>query len=517
MRLRRHETFRISTAKKEPKPKKTDHDKVKQNIVQIKHQIDELEKKFKSFLVLKKRQDANIGLKGMLEDPLSIEEMIQKAKANLSTFKTQKQNQNEDKTKSDQIIEDNLAKGTMETREWYRKRKLLIQAGPKFLRHTYSPFGNVILVSALTEFSFAVFSSRNTLELWEKVGQEFELKEAFEIPGTAILTALELYHQEMLKEVDYLADIPDAEDYLVGVRQADSSQDTTKNGSMANKLNESTSLLQQAPFRDRKLIQRTDLNRLAAQQVSNGGKSIDWDHYPFKTVPIVHHRHCYFLGYESGEAAIFEMITMYNPATKQMSYKAQVRLKKRISYTPVKLAFLYYLPDGIPIIATEISVKSGEGLVQGLQLNFEREWTCKCDMIRLTMMDKCTRYVNRDQPVDLDDNDLPRAPEEPIITAYAYDEVHMSILMGTSFGVLIRFFYQRDKKKGDDDGMRRPDSPASITSSLEPSLPGKLVYCLSTTPVAQEMVKEDSQGPPVSVIDSKGELLNAPLKVYLPN
>jgi hypothetical protein len=145
--------------------------------------------------------------------------MVQKARNELQQFKNLQQNQTENRSRTEQAVEENLARKVQETKEWYKKRKTLIEAGPKFLRHAYSPFGNALLVSSLNENVYAVFSSKNTVELWEKKGSDFEIRDAFEIPGSAMRTVLELYHQEMLNEADYLAEVLDPEQYLVGIRQ----------------------------------------------------------------------------------------------------------------------------------------------------------------------------------------------------------------------------------------------------------------------------------------------------------
>jgi hypothetical protein len=522
MRIR-HETFRIP-AKKERPPSgnhnEKDHTKVKQSILQIKQQIEDVEKKFKNFLVLKRRQDANQGLKGMLEEPLNIDELIQKAKLELQTFKTQQQNITDDKSRVDQVTEENLARRIQETKEWFRKRKSLIQSGPQFLRHTFSPFGNILLVSALTENIFAVFSSRNTVELWEKSGDDFEVKEAYEIPGSTVLTILELYHQETVNEADYLSEVIDPEDFLVGMRE-----EGRRNGEKLPPLQgvDVPSTLQQNPSKERKVLRVEDLNRIASMR-AGGQKNIDWSNYPFSDAPIVSIRHCFFCGYESGEGSILELISSYNPISQTTTYRCQVRVKKRLSYTPLRLAFFYYLPEGIPIIVAEITVKNGDGMVQGYRINLDKEWACKSDMIRLTVTDRCTRYVNREQLFDLEYDENPRLPEEPIITSYAYDEVHFCILMGTSQGVIVRFFYQRQKIHDVDSRAVTPSGyeaqTPSVTSQQEAALPGKLMWCLEGNPVSQLIKlneKEEESGlsvqPPPTNAKSSSQLSGNKVKM----
>ena len=202
-------------------------------------------------------------------------------------------------------------------------------------------------------------------------------------------------------------------------------------------------------------------------------------------------------------------------------------MNRKLSYTPINLAFLYYLSEDVPIIITEVTVKSGDGLVQGYQLNLEVEWACKTDMIRSTVLDRCTRYVNRDQLLDLDYNENPKQPDDPLVTCFAYDEVHQCILMGTANGILVRFFYQRDGKRQTPDNESRfartfvVDSANPSVTQREVSLPGKLMWCLEGTSITQMLKlteQEDSEEPAASISVQKTDpqaVLNKVVVIYI--
>ena len=69
--------------------------------------------------------------------------------------------------------------------------------------------------------------------------------------------------------------------------------------------------------------------------------------------------------------------------------------------------------DGTPIISTEVTTKSGEHFVVGLTLSLDIEWSCRCDVIRMTMTDKCTRYISKEQQMSIfDEKKESRAPGE---------------------------------------------------------------------------------------------------------
>ncbi len=89
----------------------------------------------------------------------------------------------------------------------------------------------------------------------------------------------------------------------------------------------------------------------------------------------------------------------------------QVRFQKTLSQSPLKIAFCKSLLDGTLIISTEVTTKSGEHFVVGLDLNLEIEWSCRCDVIRMTMTDKCTRYISKEQQMSIfDEKKESRAP-----------------------------------------------------------------------------------------------------------
>jgi hypothetical protein len=57
----------------------------------------------------------------------------------------------------------------------YEKRNMFIKgcchlityiAGPKFITHGYSMFGDVLFTSALNTEAFVIFSTDNTMEIW---------------------------------------------------------------------------------------------------------------------------------------------------------------------------------------------------------------------------------------------------------------------------------------------------------------------------------------------------------------
>ncbi len=75
---------------------------------------------------LRKRLEANEGVKGLLQDPIAIDDLIAKAREDLSRAKTRQQIQNEDKSKYEFELEEKLQHRIASTKEWYKKRKALM-------------------------------------------------------------------------------------------------------------------------------------------------------------------------------------------------------------------------------------------------------------------------------------------------------------------------------------------------------------------------------------------------------
>lgn len=103
-----------------------EHQKLLNNVQSVRDSIDEAEKKYKHFILLRRRMEANIGKKGLLEEPLTIDELINRSTKELENFKSRVIEEKVDKSKYDQAIEDQLQKKILETKEWYAKRRSVI-------------------------------------------------------------------------------------------------------------------------------------------------------------------------------------------------------------------------------------------------------------------------------------------------------------------------------------------------------------------------------------------------------
>lgn len=188
------------------------------------------------------------------------------------------------------------------------------------------------------------------------------------------------------------------------------SDDIKEEGEDGEECVEDTGPTQRLPRTERTLITKEQLDSLACNKMP-GSPQIDWDTYALSDAPKVYFRSAYFCGTSSGNGLLIEVLWAYDPTTKVISCACQVRIEKELSQNAITLGYFYCLNDGTPLVVTEVSTKTGEHFVIGVTLDMEIEWSCRCDIIKLSMSDRCTRYVSKEQQLDLNrDKKEIRAP-----------------------------------------------------------------------------------------------------------
>ncbi|KAJ3262571.1 hypothetical protein HK103_000100 [Boothiomyces macroporosus] len=488
--------------------------KIKSEIARLKVAIEGAEKKYKDHIQYRKRLNVYPGLKGLADDPVTVEDLIQNSKEELERIKSLKEAQTSDKKISEQTNADILQKKISKTKEWYDRKREINKAGPKFLRHSFSPFGNLLLCSCLTENAFAVFTKSNTLEIWHlnfaegAKDDDNYISESFEIPGSPIIYITELYKQNFEDEHDYIKNIADMRNYLPGILKTEYppkaksniisraskmvSNDEMSHSTKKHKNNTESSNANDdsLPKRNRSILTHELLLEKAAAKMNCTPEELQaMETLSLMEAPLVEYRAVYFYSTSNGECGLLEILFAYNIFTKVSSCKCQIRISQPMSCQPIHLAYFYYLADQTPLIVMEITTKFGEHVVQGIRLNFEVEWTCKCDMIRLTMHDRCTRYVNKEQ-LQANKKETVRPAEESLVTSYGYDTTFNCLLIGTAQGIVVRFMYQRDEipQKTESSNMLN-DLKQEDTKSAVPEkqyLPGKLIWCLEIEKIEKE-------------------------------
>nr|KAJ3421309.1 hypothetical protein HK105_003932 [Polyrhizophydium stewartii] len=153
----------------------------------------------------------------------------------------------------------------------------------------------------------------------------------------------------------------------------------------------------------------------------------------------------FFIGTITGEAAIAEILWTIDDVTKKTEFSFSVIKQKRLSYIPLALSNFHKLEDGTPQIVAEIATVTGEHLLQGFNMALDMEWTCKCDLLHLTSIDRLNRVVPQDvfetTGRRLDDF---RNVEQLAVTAMCFDEHHKCLVVALRDGCCIRVIYKRE-------------------------------------------------------------------------
>ncbi|KAH9265074.1 hypothetical protein BASA83_011400 [Batrachochytrium salamandrivorans] len=112
------------------------------------------------------------------------------------------------------------------------------------------------------------------------------------------------------------------------------------------------------------------------------------------------------------------------------------------------------LHDSVPLLVTEISTVSGEHILEAFRMNFDLEWVCKCDLLKLTSVDRTSRVVPQGcyefsgKPIS-NFKDV----EDLHITNIGEDGLYSGVIVALKSGVLLRVSYypKASPKSGDQE------------------------------------------------------------------
>ncbi|KAJ1336578.1 hypothetical protein BSLG_007362 [Batrachochytrium salamandrivorans] len=128
--------------------------------------------------------------------------------------------------------------------------------------------------------------------------------------------------------------------------------------------------------------------------------------------------------------------------------------KRKISYIPIRHVLFYRTDDSVPLLVTEISTVSGEHILEAFRMNFDLEWVCKCDLLKLTSVDRTSRVVPQGcyefsgKPIS-NFKDV----EDLHITNIGEDGLYSGVIVALKSGVLLRVSYypKASPKSGDQE------------------------------------------------------------------
>ncbi|KAH6596851.1 hypothetical protein BASA61_003321 [Batrachochytrium salamandrivorans] len=173
-----------------------------------------------------------------------------------------------------------------------------------------------------------------------------------------------------------------------------------------------------------------------------------------ETIYIIRHKTVIFVGSKSGEGMIVEIIWEYDIRKEKMEFFVNTVSKRKISYIPIRHVLFYRTDDSVPLLVTEISTVSGEHILEAFRMNFDLEWVCKCDLLKLTSVDRTSRVVPQGcyefsgKPIS-NFKDV----EDLHITNIGEDGLYSGVIVALKSGVLLRVSYypKASPKSGDQE------------------------------------------------------------------
>eukprot|EP00842_Homolaphlyctis_polyrhiza_P004883 jgi/Hompol1/5396/HPOL_004384-RA len=399
-----------------------DYESVKLKIEELKGSIEQSEKQFKEHITIRSLMPS-IGLvfphnefSGLVLDDASVD-YVARARHELSEAKSHKAKLEVEQSKRSHTMDDTYKIKIAKTKAHFRNRETLIKAGPTFKYHFFCAFGNVIDVIALSSFLFAVFSSANTLEIWELITNYED--------ATINANLKDLFHLQ-LEPVD-LQNMAAAKPPVKRLLCTDDmvSPDGAKLAEME------------------KLLDKEDLDlyKKHAAKIKNRCKA--------------------FLGCKNGNAAVIDIVWDYDPTKKESSFDMKILAQvQRLSFMSIIHGLYYQLNDDQPLIVTEICHSSGEHFLKAFSTNLELEWLVPFDILRLVSGDRHQRMVPQDKMQHSKKTALHGEIEyQAFITSFCVDHFHKGILVALKhLGSVLRITYDRE------DSM--------YSGSLQPELSG---------------------------------------------
>ncbi|KAI8927718.1 hypothetical protein BC831DRAFT_510618 [Entophlyctis helioformis] len=373
--------------------------------------------------------------KASTDDDFSAQ-LVARAHDELDRIEAARKAREEIKNKTAAMVEENLAKQIEQAKERFRR-----QPSPEFRRHFYCVFGEILNVTALMDNLYAVYSTNNTLEIWTIQDDERDpstLRKLITIDTDPIIYVQHLYTENIsiLGDAGTSADNADAAAVAFNGGPVGGTMTVNFDAVVVGKPARSHSLPKFANARTKDVGNMKELEKVLSPE----DMELLREH-----LGEVRYHSLFFLGCSTGVDYEFSIIT-----------------QRKISYIPVKLSQYYKLTDGLPLIVAEVATNTGEHILQAFTMALDIEWTCKCDLLRLTSLDHLTRVVPQDkfETAGRRLEDFRNVDQELMVTTFCEDNHHKSLVLALRNGCLIRISYSHELHNETD----RLGTSAGLTS-----------------------------------------------------
>ncbi|KAJ3282737.1 hypothetical protein HK104_010739 [Borealophlyctis nickersoniae] len=516
-----------------PKPKRpltkkgagiaADLKETQERIAEVRTAMETTEKSYKELISIKRIQmqpatvfSNDVPLASFSDTEGIIQELLGRAKDELVRTTSERAKQEEQKASKKLDVAETLANRIARTKERYRAKAQFIKEGPVFRSHFFCSFGDIIHVSMLHERYFIVFSSNNTMEIWEyeKAGGEPHLKELTKLPIDPITMVCPLDQEDItpLSEASTPAEEPATRtESRVGSRIqsarpggrgsfSGASPSALGGGGASNmrpeppaaprgsRGNSGGSIWGGQGGRRMSMRHSTAIGAVLEedpsiiQARSSEGIHVADEAEPLIAVPadpkLSVTRHSFFLGCSTGVAVVFNVDVTFDPDIDVITHTYQIAQTRKLSLSPIKTACYVELDM---VIAVVVSFTGIDHILAAYSLTLEDEWQCRGEVLRITAKDKQMKIVTQmrmDTVRETDGNQIrPFTADESPICALAPDDFHKTILVAMRSGAILRVHCEtalisreKDKEK-DKDGDDKKEGAAGGAGAGETRRP----------------------------------------------
>ncbi|KAI8914928.1 hypothetical protein DFJ77DRAFT_548918 [Powellomyces hirtus] len=531
--------FDVKSATARPISVATELLQTKNQISTFRENIEHLETTFREHVIFKRGHfqpyaifSADIPVNSMTDDEGYATEMIARAKDDLLRQSGQKKKLEEEHANQKLDSEEYLRNRIKETREKFRAKETLLEAGPKFVHYFCCTYGEVMFVHFLGARLYVVFASNNWLEFWEfpPASESPQLRDVVQLSTIdMIATVCHLFSDERLPD-DSQAGEEDDDNESSSRRSSMimSSSDIPSRRLSATSSIASQDNLQPAQAKSlwgsaaaepskRRISARTRvIGNVAEEEEIEAVQEEDDPMFaaPLRPAsgrtrkdsttiqelvppaPIVVTQHTFFLGCVSGAGSTFVIDVTYVRDTDVSTYVYSICNTRQLSLIPIKLSCFVEYDDSIVCLVSH----TGTDLVLAAYgLDLEDIWQCKGDVLRYTAKDKQLKVIAQTR-LDVVRERSKHGDERPhssldesFISAITADLIQKHLLVAMRSGAILRLNCEtvvvggnkeKDPKETSerDPLARRP----TLTADTMPPVMRKdlfVAWCLETQPL----------------------------------
>ncbi|KAJ3164369.1 hypothetical protein HDU88_005467 [Geranomyces variabilis] len=461
----------------------------KNQITNFRENIDLLEKTFRENVLFKRVQfqpyaifSADVPLTSLADDEEYANEMIGRAKAEVLRQSGQKKKLEEENANQKLDGEEHLRAKITETREKFRAKKALLEAGPKFVHYFCSTYGEVMHVHALGARLYVVFASNNWLEFWEFDAESStpHLRDVVHLAGIdAVATVCHLFSDDRPRESEH--DDDEDGDERSSVAPSDSAPSRRASATSSNNTSRHASM-EQVPIMNKPASKSLwgapdpgNKRRISARTrvIGNVPEEDDAGTIPEEgedgaegagvprpvsakaarkestaIVPeaqlalITITQHTFFLGCTTGAGSTFVIDVTWERETDVLTYVHSICSTRTLSLQPIRLACFVEYDD---TIVCQVSHTGMDQVLAAYSLELEDVWQCKGDVLKYTAKDKQLKVIAQTR-LDVvrersrgGETDRPTAAvDDSFISCIKADVIHKHLLVAMRSGAILR-------------------------------------------------------------------------------